>query len=381
MLYRRISADCHLDLPWLPPELFVSQASRELRDRMPYVEEGPDGPQWVTKAGVNMGLQGGIGSVGGKFVPGQNYRVDKMAETGLYDDFKQKRVRRPGDPDQRLKDMERDGVDGEVIFGILGVASRVRDTEAANEMLRIYNDFLKDFCSKHPDRQVGLACLPYGNIEAAAQEVYRVAKLGLRGLELSCSWDMEPMWHPCWEPLWKAVSDVQLPLHFHTFPVTPRSARDNAPSPAVRRAASFTGVASFQMNLINIIAAVIGAGVLERHPNLRIGFGESGIGWLPYALDRMDFEWEDRFRDLMPMKPSEYWRRQCRATFQFDRIGAKLIEEMGVETLMWGSDYPHPDGVWPESTRYIEEQFAGLPAEAIHKITCENAGKFYGLIN
>ena len=64
-----------------------------------------------------------------------------------------------------------------------------------------------------------------------------------------------------------------------------------------------------------------------------------------------------------------------------DADRAKLIEEMGVETLMWGSDYPHPDGVWPESTKYIEEQFAGLPPEAIHQITCENAGKFYGLIN
>jgi hypothetical protein len=72
--------------------------------------------------------------------------------------------------------------------------------------------------------------------------------------------------------------------------------------------------------------------VLERYPNLRIGLGESGIGWLPYALDRMDFE----FRDLMKLKPSEYWRRLCRATFQFDRIGAKLVDDIGVETLMWG---------------------------------------------
>ena len=235
--------------------------------------------------------------------------------------------------------MDRDGVDAEIIFGILGVASRVRDPEAANEMLRIYNDWLKDFCSHHPDRQIGLACLPYGDIDAVVEEVHRVAKLGLKGLELSCSWDMEPMW----EPLWKAVNDVQLPLHFHTFPTTSPRARQMASS-QTRRAAQFTGVAGFQMNLINIIAAIIGAGVLERYPNLRIGLGESGIGWLPYALDRMDFEYEDRFRDLMKLKPSEYWRRQRRATLQFDRIGAKLVEDIGVETLMWGSDYPHPDG-------------------------------------
>jgi predicted TIM-barrel fold metal-dependent hydrolase len=379
MQYRRISADCHLDLPWLPPDLFTSQAPREFKDRMPYVEDGADGPRWVTKAGVFMGIPGAVGSVGAPFVPGQNYRVDKMAETGLYEAGK-RGERRPGDPHLRIKEMEKDGVDAEIIFGILGVASRLEDHEAANEMLRIYNDWLKDFCSHYPDRQIGLACLPYGDIEAAAKEVYRVAKLGLRGLELSCSWDMDPMWHPCWEPLWKAVNDVQLPLHFHTFPQMPQRVRNQLPA-NMKRQAQFTTVAGFQMNLIQIIAAIIGAGVLERYPNLRVGFGESGIGWLPYALDRMDFEFEDRFRDLMKLKPSEYWRRQCRATFQFDRIGPKLIDEIGLETLMWGSDYPHPDGVWPESSRYIEEQFAGLPADTIHKITCENAAKFYGLIN
>jgi len=95
----------------------------------------------------------------------------------------------------------------------------------------------------------------------------------------------------------------------------------------------------------------------------------------------MDFEWEDRFRDLgLTMKPSDYWRRQCKATFQFDRIGTKLIDEMGVETIMWASDYPHTDGVWPESSKYIAEQFGHLPPDVVRKITCENAGKFYGLM-
>ena len=187
------------------------------------------------------------------------------------------------------------------------------------------------------------------------------------------------MWHPVREPLWKAVEDVQLPLHFHTFPTTSPKAREGV-SGQTRRAAMFTGVSAFQMGLINIIAALIGAGVLERHPRLRVSFGESGIGWLPYALDRMDFG-EDRFRDLMKLKPSEYWRRQCKATFQFDPIGTKLVDDIGVETVMWGSDYPHTDGVWPESSKYIAEQFAGLPPDVVHKITCENAGKFYGLIN
>jgi predicted TIM-barrel fold metal-dependent hydrolase len=188
------------------------------------------------------------------------------------------------------------------------------------------------------------------------------------------------MWHPVWEPLWQAVNEVDLPLHFHTFPALPVD-KVNQQTGQTRRAAFFTVVSGFQMNLVNILAAVIGAAVLERYPRLRISFGESGCGWIPYALDRMDFEWEDRFRDLgLTMKPSDYWRRQCKATFQFDRIGAKLIDDMGVETLMWGSDYPHADGVWPESSKYIEEQFGHLPAEVTRKVTCENAGKFYGLM-
>ena len=378
MRYNRISADCHIDLPWLPADLFTSNASAATKDRMPYVADSPDGLRWTSKKGASLGLVGGIGSTGSKYVPGQNYRVDVMASTGLYDDAKQG-IRRPADPDRRVADMERDGVDAEVMFGILGAASRLGDHEVTGEMFRIYNDWLVDFCKKYPERHIGLACLPYGDIPATVQEIHRVSKLGLRGVELSCSWDMEPMWHPMWEPLWKAVSEVDLPLHFHTFPSLPQRVRDQQTG-LTRRAAQFTSVAGFQMNLVNIVAAVIGAAVLERYPKLRISFGESGIGWLPYALDRMDFEWEDRFRDLgLKMKPSDYWRRQCKATFQLDRIGTKIIDDIGVESLMWGSDYPHPDGVWPESSKYIEEQFGHLPPEVVRKITCDNAREFYGL--
>ncbi len=279
MKYNRISADCHLDVPWMPPTLFTENSSRELKDRMPYVTEGPDGPMWVTKKGANFGLLNGVGPGGAKLVPGQNKRVDIMAETGLFADGK-KGIQRVSDPHLRVKDMERDGVDAEVIFGILGCASKMQDVEAANHMLQIYNDWLVDFCSHYPDRHIGLACIPYGDIDAAVAETHRAAKLGLKGIEVSCSWDMDPMWHPIWEPLWQAVQEVNLPLHFHTFPTTAPEARAQT-SGQVRRAAMFTGVSAFQMGLINILAAMMGAGVFERYPNLRVSFGESGVGWIP----------------------------------------------------------------------------------------------------
>jgi predicted TIM-barrel fold metal-dependent hydrolase len=321
----------------------------------------------------------GVGSGGSKYVPGSQLRVDVMASTGLYTDGA-KGIRRPGDPHLRIKEMDRDGVDAEVIYGILAAAGKMKDIEASNEMLRIYNTWMADFCAQYPNRHIGLANLPYGDIDAAVREVHRVAKLGFKGLELSCSWDMEPMWHPQWEPLWQAINEVNLPLHFHTFPSVPQELRDKYTG-LTQRALRYAGLCMFQITLGHILTALMGAAVFERYPNLRVVFGESGIGWIPYVIDRMDFEYEDQYKDLpLKMRPSEYWRRQCKATFQYDRIGCKLIDDMGAETLMWGSDYPHPDGVWPESEKYISEQFKELPEEIVRMITCENAGKFYGLI-
>src|SRR5207245_9777647 len=102
-----------------------------------------------------------------------------------------RRVLRPTTPALRAKDMDRDGEQAEVIFRILGAATRLNDHEAATEMFRIYNDWLVDFCKHDPTRFIGLACLPYGDIDAAVKEIYRVGRRGLRGMELSCSGDME----------------------------------------------------------------------------------------------------------------------------------------------------------------------------------------------
>ena len=182
MQYRRISADCHLDMLWLPPDLFTSNASSKLTDLMPYVAENSDGvKRWTDNNGAEYGLCGGVGATGTPWVPGKQLRADKMAEAGLYRDYFEKGDRRPGDPHLRVKDMDRDGVDAEVIYGILAACAKMKDPEAADEMLRIYNDFMHNFASYYPDRMIGLACLPYNNIEGAAREVRRVAKIGHEG--------------------------------------------------------------------------------------------------------------------------------------------------------------------------------------------------------
>ena len=121
MQYKVISADCHIDLIWLPPDLFTANASKEFKDRMPYVTDGEKGPVWVSKSGAQFGLQNGMGSSGREYIPGQIHRSDRMAAEGLYEDGK-KGIRRLTDPDLRIKDQDRDGVQAEVLFGILGAA-------------------------------------------------------------------------------------------------------------------------------------------------------------------------------------------------------------------------------------------------------------------
>ena len=395
MRYEMISADCHLDLCWLPTDLFVTRAVADMRDRMPHVIDGPKGKTWVTKNGANLGLVNGMGSAGREYVPGRIHRADRMAETGLYEDGK-KGIRRLSDPDLRLRDQDRDGVQAEVLYGILGATGRMNDPEATVEVMRIYNEWLADFCASHPERYAGLASIPNHPIEAAVAEVERVAKRGaVRGLDIANSPDLQPLWDPSWNPLWDVVDACGLPIHFHTIGtrlpeglqrlVHMGSDLSRAPADAtpedkrLARMAFATHITGFQINMAGVVTSLIFGGVLERYPRIRVVLGEAGIGWIPYVLWRMDAEWEDQFKDLsLTMPPSEYWRRQCWATYQTDPVGLKLLDDLGSDKIMWGSDFPHPDGVWPDSREYIAREMADLPAEIRRKIVCENAARLYG---
>lgn len=396
MRYEVISADCHVDLCWLPPELFTENASSAMRERMPYVGDGPNGRQWMTRRGANLGLVNGMGSAGRQYIPGKIHRSDRMASTGLYEDGK-RGVRRLTDPDLRVKDQDRDGVQAEVLYGVLGATGRLNDAEAAVEVIRIYNEWLAGFCSTHPERFAGLASIPNHPIEAAIAEVERVAKRGaLRGLDIANSPDLKPLWDPYWNPLWEVINATGMPLHFHTVSgYVPEHIRKiqligGDPTRAllpgmpevelsVARAAFATNITAFQLNMSSILTSMIYSGVLERCPRIQLVLGEAGIGWIPYVLWRMDAEWEDQFKDLaLTMPPSGYWRRQCRATYQSDPVGVKLLDELGVENVMWGSDFPHPDGIWPDSQEYIQRELGHLPAGVRRKVVCENAARLYG---
>ena len=373
-----ISADCHIDLIWLPPELFTEGAPARLRDRMPCVDRDEQGREvWVSRGGARFGLVNGMGSAGREYVPGQIHRSDRMAAQGLYEDGR-KGVRRLTDPALRIRDQDLDGIRGEVLYGILGAANRLEDPEAAVEVMRIYNEWLADFCETHPDRFAGIACVPNHDVDAAVAEIGRVAKRGaVRGLEIANTLDMKPLYHRHWDPLWGAVEASGLPVHVHTIggrmPETEGLAR------LEQRAAFATFITGFQLKMADKLMEAIFGGVLERYPGVRLVIGEAGIGWIPYVLEHMDLEWEDQFQDLdLTMKPSEYWRRQCYATYQSDPVGIRLIDLLGEDNVMWGSDFPHPDGVWPDSQEFIAREMDGVDAGVKRKVLWENAARLYG---
>jgi predicted TIM-barrel fold metal-dependent hydrolase len=138
-------------------------------------------------------------------------------------------------------------------------------------------------------------------------------------------------------------------------------------------------MAGFQLAVADFLTSIIYSGVLERHPGLRIVLAESGIGWIPYHLERLDYEWEDQFKDLpLRMRPSEYWRRQMYATYQQDMTGIRLLDALGEDNIMWGSDFPHPDGVWPDSQEFIRQQLSQVPPGVRRKLVCTNAARLYG---
>jgi predicted TIM-barrel fold metal-dependent hydrolase len=337
-----------------------------------------------------------MGSAGREYIPGKIHRADRMAATGLYDDGK-KGIRRLTDPELRVKDQDRDGVQAEVLYGVLGASSRLNDPDAAVEVMRVYNEWLADFCSAKPGRFAGLASIPNNPIDAAIAEVERVAKRGAcRGLDIANSPDLKPLWDPYWNPLWEVINASGLPLHFHTVggyvpehirkiamlgSDPTRASLPDAPKVElpVARAAFAVNITAFQLNMANVLTSMIFSGVLEKFPRIRLVLGESGIGWIPYVLWRMDAEWEDQFKDLsLTMPPSEYWKRQCWATYQTDPVGIKLLDELGVDKIMWGSDFPHPDGVWPDSKEYVDRELGHLPGKVRRQIVCDNAAALYG---
>ena len=377
MEYKVISGDGHIDLRWLPHDLFVSNAPAKWKEQAPRVVATKEGQRWFSgERDLVIGPLGEIAKVE-LHKPGASKRFDRMAEFGFYEGGPH-----PTNPGLRLKDQDTDGIDAEVIYGILGMGMVLDDMDLRRVVYEVYNTWAADFCKASPERLVALACIPNDDPQAAADELRRSAKLGLKGAEFAISTAVKPIWHRDWDPLWAAADECNMPVAFHSTGFLVREPSDEQMSKDYSSQYRATYLTAFQLAGSEYLAAMVFSGALERYPGLKFVLGECGVGWIPYVLVRMDQEYEEYFSHLnLPLKPSEYWRRQGYTTFQNEDLTAEIIARAGEDNVMWGSDYPHSDGLWPDSLKIIDESLGLLDERVQRKITCENAGRLYGLLN
>ncbi|MEE9262350.1 MAG: amidohydrolase family protein, partial [Dehalococcoidia bacterium] len=210
MEYKLISGDSHIDMTWMPGDVFVENAPAKFRDVVPRVVETDSGPHWFAE-GKDLGVYGGLGFGFTRPDRGQSKHIDMMYDAGFYEGGPH-----PTTPDLRLKDMEIDGIDAEVIYGILGVGLRFEDKEMTRAVYEIYNTWAADFCNARPGRWVALACIPNHDPQVAAAELRRAAKLGLRGADFAVATAVKPVWHRDWDVLWQAASECNVSISFHT---------------------------------------------------------------------------------------------------------------------------------------------------------------------
>ena len=348
-----VSADDHMDLNVMPPDLFIARVPAAMRDRVPQVRDGDDGPTWFLGEQA-LALSG---------QRGKGFRATD--ERGL----------RPGRPHERLEDMDVDHVLTHVIYGPLN-GLPAADDDARLACIRAYNEWAIEFCAPNPNRLVVLAQLPGAAPEVAAAELESIVALGHRGAVIDPFIGEPRLFFPEWDRFWAIAGEAKIPISVHIG----GGMHSVFFAPGVWRAPATATV--IQMQLDEILVGLIFSGTLDRHPDVQVVFGESGLGWVPYVLDRMD-EQHRRFRDVigadaLSMTPRELFARQVFMTYEEDDVGLGLIDRIGAGNVMWASDYPHGDSTWPRSLEAIvESPLAQLDAADRRKIICDNAATLY----
>ena len=361
--YRLISADSHVNEP---PDLWVTRVDKQYRERAPQLINPPGG-----KEGAYFHYEGyaphpiGIGFGAGK-TPEE---LKTFLSQGTYADA------RPGgwDPAARLPDREIDGVDAEVLYTTLGFRIFwLKDAGLQADCFRVYNDWLAEFCRYDPKSYAGLAMISLYDPKAGARELERCAKMGLKGAMIWCSPPQEqPYSSDIYDPFWATAQELKMPISLHAITGMGVESQWNWGERYMR-----TTVLGYEVE--KSFSVLIFSGVLDRFPQLQIVSAENNIGWIPYFLQRMD-RFASRSTDSgIKLKPSEYFQRQMWATYIFDYVGVQSRQFIGVDRMMWSSDYPHQASSWPKSQEVVARDFAGASEDDIFKVTRGNAARLYG---
>ena len=354
-----ISADDHMDLHTLPPDLWQARLPKDLREIGPKVVQTEKGQFWVCE-----------GETWGRAQPKRIRGLPSVFDRVGIEAW----ITRPSTPDLRLQDLDRDGVYSTVIYPGPG-GFPVKDPILKYECLKAYNDWTAEFNAKDPNRLCNLATIPSHDPKAATDELHRAAKLGHRGAIIDHFSMPTPMYQPEWEPMWATAEETGLSMAVHLGGGAYMLPRKVGSWVMAARSCVVT------MQLDEVMAAMTFSGVMERHPKLKIVLGESGLGWVPYVLERMEEKYREyakNTRDYWPtIPPVEQFHRGMYVTFQEEKLGVSMIPLIGAGNVMWSSDYPHPVSTWPNSAAYIEKELTALSEADRRKIIWDNAALVY----
>ena len=363
-----LSSDSHV---FEPPDLWTTRIDAAFRDRAPRMQRTDGADQLVVEADQVISGIGLISNAGARFEA-----PETISGQGRFED-----VPRGGyDPVQHLRDMEVDGVAGEVLYPSQGLFYfRVADTALMSAIFRAYNDWLAEFCKTDASRLKGIAMINLDDVQDGIRELERAARLGLGGAMIT----EYPLEHrrydqPEYEPFWAAAQALGMPLSLHT--ATRRQGKIRGAGDKTLRDASSRATKAFYPALS--MCDLIFSGVFERYPRLTLAIVEFELAWAPHVLTSMDYTYRERhgeaiYRFKGGMRPSDFFHRNVVLSFQEDAIGIRLRDAIGVDNMMWGSDYPHSESTFPRSREILKAILAGVPDDEQAKIVGGNTARVY----
>src|SRR3954470_15013764 len=317
-----------------------------------------------------------------------------------FDDLRRKDADRNWDSNRRLKELEADGIVAEVLFpntippffayggGLTSPPPTAEEFELRWAGLQAHNRWMADFCSEAPGRRAGMAQILLNDVEAAVAEVRWAKEAGLTGGILApgvppdC--DLPPLYATDYDPIWAVCEELDMPVNHHSG--------NAGPKPVVNyEAAMAVWMIELPWYAHRILWHLIFGGAFERHPGLKLVLTEQSSGWVPAMLKSLDHTFEQYLdpkmqesffggpaAKKMSLKPSEYWQRQCYVGASFFRpVESALRHEIGVDKIMWGSDYPHVEGTYPYTTEALRLAFAGVEEPEVRAMLAGNAAGLY----
>lgn len=364
-----LSSDSHV---FEPPDLWQTRIAAAFRARAPRIERIDGGDHVVVEADQILSGIGLISNAGARFDA-----PETISAKGRFED-----VHRGGyDPAQHIEDMALDGVAGEVLYPSQGLFYfKVADTPLMSAIFRAYNDWLAEFCRTDPARLKGIAMINLDDVGEGVRELERAARLGLCGAMIA-EYPAEDRRYdqPEYERFWAAAASLDMPLSLHT--ATRRTGKIRGAGTGTLRDASSRATKAFYPALS--MCDLIFSGVFERYPRLMLAIVEFELSWAPNVLTSMDYTYRERHGEALyrfkdGMVPSDFFHRNVMLSFQEDAIGVRLRDVIGVDNMMWGSDYPHSESTFPQSRKILSEILADVPADEQAKIVGANTARVYG---